>query len=185
MELIENTDIIKRIIEGEVNLYIHIVRQYERMIYTIINRILHNNEESEDLAQEIFIKVYQQLDRYNYKSKFSTWLYRIAYNETIDYIRKQKRYINIDKIDYNLCDDEICDEIQDIETEELLTYLEQLLHIMPQDDAFIITLFYLKNLSIADIAEVTNQSVSNIKVRMHRIRQYMHIELKKMMNNEA
>ncbi len=184
MDIIADTDIIKRILEGEVNLYIHIVRQYERMIFTVINRILQNRDEAEDLVQEVFIKVYQQLERYNHQSKFSTWLYKIAYNETISYVRRQKKYLQIEKVDYNLCQEEIYEEIDSYNVEELLTHLDTLLHKMPQEDAFIISLFYLKNLSIADVCDITNQTTSNIKVRLHRIRKYMHAELKKMMNDE-
>lgn len=154
------------------------------MLFTIVNRILQNRDKTEDLVQDIFIKVYQQLSRYNQQAKFSTWLYRIAYNESISYLRREKRAIPIQKIDYSLCEDEVYEEIDGVETEVLLKHLNTLLKRMPQEDALLITLFYLKNLTITDVSEITNLTVSNVKVRLHRIRKYMHVELKKMAENE-
>lgn len=178
MDHIEDTYIIQRILEGETNLFVHIVRQYQRMIYTIVYKIIQNNDTTEDLVQEIFIKVYQQLDKYQKTSKFSTWLYRVAYNETISYVRKNKKHTDITKVDYALYEEEIAEDIEGIETEVLLKRLEDLLKRMPQDDAFIITLFYMKELSIQEICEITNLSISNVKVKLHRIRKFMYAELK-------
>ena len=63
---------------GEVNAFVHIVRRYQRMIYTIVSKIVNNNTDAEDIVQEIFIKVYQSLDKFRGDAGFSTWLYHIT-----------------------------------------------------------------------------------------------------------
>lgn len=182
MDKIEDTYIIERILEGETDLFVHIVRQYERMIFTIVNRILQNESTSEDVVQDIFIKVYQQLDKYKKSAKFSTWLYRVAYNETISYIRKNKKTIGLNTIDYSLCGDDIEDELPNCDMEALINELHNILGKMPHEDAFIITLFYLKEIPIAEIADITGLSLSNIKVKLHRIRKFLYAELQKSNN---
>lgn len=179
MERIEETHIIERILAGETDLFVHIVRQNERMIFTIVNQILQNKDLAEDLVQDIFIKVFQQLSKYKNTAKFSTWLYRVAYNESISYIRKNKNSIALKTVDYALCNEDIEDELPDVNTELLIEELHRLLSIMPHDDAFIITLFYLKEIPISEISEITRLSVSNIKVKLHRIRKYLYGELQK------
>ena len=82
--------LVRRVLAGEEDVYGVIVHRYQSRIVAHVSRMIGNREEGLDLSQEIFLKVFQALDRYNPEFKFSTWLFRIAGNAAIDYLRKKR-----------------------------------------------------------------------------------------------
>ena len=82
--------LVRRVLAGDEDVYGILVQRYQSRIVAHISRMIGNREEGLDLAQEIFLKVFQALDRYNPDFKFSTWLFRIAGNAAIDYLRKKR-----------------------------------------------------------------------------------------------
>src|SRR5436309_14759371 len=80
---------VSHILEGDRDRFTELVKRYEKRIVNYVYRITHRYEEAHDLAQEIFVKVFVALDRYDPKYQFSTWLFRIAQNSAIDALRKQ------------------------------------------------------------------------------------------------
>lgn len=172
---------IKQVLRGEVEAFAHIVRQYDRMVFTVVNKVVQRREEAEDITQEIFIKVFHTLDKFREESEFSTWLYRVAYNTAISELRKRKNLRLAYEENYdNIPDDAIIDAPEELSTEQQLIYLDSILEKMPTEDALLITMFYLNGHSIKEISEIVGQSVGNIKVRLHRIRKYMSLEMNKL-----
>ncbi len=172
---------IRRIKDGHTDAFVHIVRRYERMVFTIVSKIVYRRVEAEDIVQEIFIKVFQSLDKFREESGFATWLYRIAYNATISELRKRKHeYTSIEDNFANIPNSEIADIIDEISTEDKLQYLETVLKMMPPDDALLITMFYLNDHTIKDISSITGNSEANVKVKLHRIRKFMNFEINKL-----
>ncbi|MDR3058714.1 MAG: sigma-70 family RNA polymerase sigma factor [Prevotella sp.] len=172
---------IRRIKDGHTDAFVHIVRRYERMVFTIVSKIVYRRVEAEDIVQEIFIKVFQSLDKFREESGFATWLYRIAYNTTISELRKRKHeYTPIEDNFANIPDSEIADIIDEISTEDKLQYLETVLKMMAPDDALLITMFYLNDHTIKDISSITGNSEANVKVKLHRIRKFMNFEINKL-----
>ncbi|MEO8380781.1 MAG: sigma-70 family RNA polymerase sigma factor [Acidobacteriota bacterium] len=88
-EQLDDRTLVERILGGERDLFTTLVRRYEKRLVNYVYRITHRYEEAHDLAQEIFVKVYLALDRYDSKYQFSTWLFRIAQNSAIDALRKK------------------------------------------------------------------------------------------------
>lgn len=172
---------IRQVKNGNTNAFLHIVRRYERMVFTIVGKIVSRRVDAEDITQEIFIKVFQSLNQFREDSGFSTWLYRIAYNTTISELRKRKHEFTPieDRFD-NIPDNGITDAIDEISTEEILGYLDHVLKKMPPDDAMLITMFYFNNNSIQEISDITGNSVANVKVKLHRIRKFMNFEINKL-----
>ncbi|MEJ8545029.1 RNA polymerase sigma factor [Brevibacillus borstelensis] len=84
--------IVAQVKSGDNQAYTIVIQQFEKKIYTYCYCILKSREEAEDAVQEIFIKVYQELDRYESRVSFSAWLYKIAYHHCLDQIRKQSRW---------------------------------------------------------------------------------------------
>ena len=171
---------IDKITDGDVNAFVHIMRRHERMIFTIVNKILANEQDSEDVVQEIFIKAYQSLHKFRRDSQFSTWLYRIAYNTTISHVRKSRKdqEMNSDALQ-DLPDDEVDESHNSVQKEELLSYLDEALQKLKPEDALMITMFYMNNHSMQEIGEITGHSVINVKVKLHRIRKFMNFEINK------
>ncbi|WP_245903962.1 RNA polymerase sigma factor [Dysgonomonas alginatilytica] len=174
---------VRLIKDGDTNAFVHIVRRYQRMVYTIVSKIVTNTEDAEDITQEIFIKIYQSLSKFRGDSEFSTWIYRIAYNTAITEVRKTKReFISFDDMAEKLPDAEISDSLDELNTEERLEYLDIVIKRLNPEDALLITLFYLNNHSVQDISTISNLSQANVKVKLYRIRKFMNSEINKLIS---
>src|SRR5436853_2730470 len=88
-EQLDDRALVSRVLEGDRDRFTELVKRYEKRVVNYVYRITHRYEEAHDLAQEIFVKVYVALDRYDPKYHFSTWLFRIAQNTAIDALRKK------------------------------------------------------------------------------------------------
>ena len=88
-EQLDDRALVARILEGDRDRFTELVKRYEKRVVNYVYRITHRYEEAHDLAQDIFVKVYLALDRYDSKYQFSTWLFRIAQNAAIDVLRKK------------------------------------------------------------------------------------------------
>src|SRR5215216_719456 len=86
---LDDRALVERILGGDRDLFTTLVGRYEKRLVNYVYRITHRYEDAHDLAQEIFVKVYLALDRYDPKYQFSTWLFRIAQNSAIDMLRKK------------------------------------------------------------------------------------------------
>jgi len=119
------------------------------------------------------------LSTFERKSKFSTWLYRIAYNASISKIRKKRvEMVAIEEtVITNYSTDEIGRNMNELEENDRQLILEKALQRLPEEDNLLITLFYKNENSIEDISDITGLSVSNVKVRLHRIRKKLYEEM--------
>src|SRR6266566_3626639 len=88
-EQLDDRALVSRILEGDRDRFTELVKRHERRVVNYVYRITHRYEEAHDLTQEIFVKVFVALDRYDPKYQFSTWLFRIAQNTAIDALRKK------------------------------------------------------------------------------------------------
>ena len=88
MELDEDQVLIMKTLAGDKKAFEELMRKYEKKIFSFVIRMVRNEETAIDLTQDFFIKVFTVLDKYNFEYKFSTWAYRICYNQVIDHIRK-------------------------------------------------------------------------------------------------
>lgn len=86
----KESQLIKRARNGDISAFEELIAEYEKKIYNYCFRMTNNREDAEDLAQEVFIKVYRGLKSFKGDSQFSTWIYRIAYNTCVDKFRRKK-----------------------------------------------------------------------------------------------
>ena len=175
---------IQRIKAGDIRAFSEIVSKYQKMVFSIVLKIVENKEDAEDITQEIFIKVYKSLNSFKDESEFSTWLYRIAYNTTISELRKRKIfYVSINE-DSNAVNEEFTDEEEIDEKEIKLKYLDKVLKKLHPDEIFLVTLYYHEEQSIEAISRISNLSIANVKVKLHRIRKKIALELNLLLQNE-
>ena len=116
----QNTDpyLIKKALEGDSKAFGQLVQKYQAFVFTIVIRIVKVREEAEEVAQDTFIKAYESLSSFRGDSKFSSWLYSIAYRKALDALRKNKKINNL----------ELIEEITEDDTstiENALTYIEE------------------------------------------------------------
>ena len=152
------------------------VNRYKNMVFTIVKRILKSHEDAEEVAQDVFIKAYQSLNKFKKEAKFSTWLYRIAFNTAVSKTRKKK--FEVSAIDDNMVEnythDDLVEELDEFVYEDRKKYFENALKKIPQEDALLLTMFYMEEQTIEEISTVTGLSASNVKVKLHRIRKKIY-----------
>lgn len=170
--MINECEIIDKIVKGDKDAFRKLVDLYADKIFALTNKMIQNSADAEDITQEIFVKVYFSLSKYRKESSFSTWIYRITYNTIISKLRKKKTLIYKDDIDYSIkeIDDSEESKFDKIITEEKYIKLENALENLKPEDRFILLAFYKENKKISEIADITNQSIANIKVKLFRIK---------------
>lgn len=163
---------IDKVLAGDHSAFEVLVNRHKDMVFTIVNRILRNKEDAEEIAQDVFLKSYQSLSKFKRESKFSTWIYRIAYNTAISKTRKKQMEVSAidDHIIENFSANGIFEQVEDFGYEDKKKYFDAALKKIPEEDSVLLSMFYLKEQSIDDISKVTGLSASNVKVKLHRIR---------------
>ncbi|WP_420573610.1 RNA polymerase sigma factor [Kordia sp.] len=173
-------DYIEQIRAGNVNAYAMLVNKYKAMTFTLALRIVGNREDAEEVAQDTFVKAYKALDTFQGTSKFSTWLYRIVYNTSLDYVKKNKRVVLSEHIDaINESDIGVMqDAMSYLEAKEKKETIEKALYKLPEEERILLTLFYFEELSLKEISEIVKISYDNVKIKLHRSRKKLYHILK-------
>ena len=169
---------------GNVRAYAFLVEKHKEMVFTIALKIVHNREDAEEIAQDAFVKAYQSLSGFKYEAKFSTWLYRIVYNSAISKVRKKKLELSPldDSTINNYSEDKFGNDLLLIDEPDQYELLHKALQSLPEEENVIISLFYQNDHSIEDISTITGLTVANVKVKLHRIRKKLYIEIQKLMS---
>ncbi len=175
---------ITSILNGNKQLYSVLVNRYKDLVYTAVVRLVKNNEVAEEVAQDTFIKAYNALNKFKGDAKFSTWLYRIAYNSSLDYLKKKK--LNIEPISKLNEMDVVSslDVLNEIEKVERNTIIKRCIEQLNGDDSFLLTLYYYEELSIVELANVLDLTLSNTKQKLFRARKKLAVLLKENLEKE-
>jgi len=175
---------IKQVKAGDIRAFSPIVSKYQKMVFTIVLKIVANREDAEDITQEVFVKAFKSLEQFKGEAVFSTWLYRIAYNTTLSELRKRK--LSFTPINDNLdTENELFTDDEELDAKEIkLQYLDETLQKLPPDEIFLVTLYYFREQSIEAISQISNLTIANVKVKLHRIRKKLALELTRLLENE-
>jgi RNA polymerase sigma factor (sigma-70 family) len=186
MQFQEDTHYIKLTRAGDMQAFGLLVQKHQRLVYTLALRMLKNQEEAEEAAQDTFVRAYQSLAGFEGKSKFTTWIYRIVYNECLGRLRKSKRhYLLVDEVvDLPNQPADLLDGLEILHREERSLLVKKGIDMLNPAEAAAITLFYNEDLTIKEIAAITATSESNVKVQLFRGRKHLEINLKKLANKE-
>lgn len=172
LENYTDLEIIELCLKEDGNYFEEIIRRYKNLVYSIVNRMVTNSEDVNDLSQEIFIKIYKNLEKYSDEFKLSTWIMRISTNHVIDFRRKQKfQQVSFDAIEYDASDD-ITPETSFI-TNENKEGLNKVLNELPEMYREPIVLYHQKDMSYKEISDVLNEPLSKVKNRIFRGRKLL------------
>ena len=172
-------DIVRRVLSGREDLFETLVRRYQGRVLGHVARMVGNRDDALDLTQEIFIKVFQALDRYNAQYKFSTWLFRIAGNAAIDHLRKRRpRTIPLEtsdpegrpamsSLEYRSQDLDPYAELRNVQRGEAIS---RAIDALPPEFRELITLRHFAGLSYEEIAEVKQMPLGTVKNKLFRAR---------------
>jgi RNA polymerase sigma-70 factor (ECF subfamily) len=173
--------ILDKILQGDPVACRLIIDKYKIFAFNIALKITGNREDAEEITQDSFLKAFKSLSGFNRTSKFSTWLYRITFNMAVSKTRKKKVFF---QDIYYENSSEIKTEVADYPSEELekteiKKILEAAMNQLSQDDNLLLTMYYMEEMSMAEVAEITGFEENNVKVKIHRARKKLHQLLKK------
>ncbi|WHX25391.1 RNA polymerase sigma factor SigW [Virgibacillus halodenitrificans] len=172
--------------KGDQSAFEDVVNYFQHKIYQHCLRMLGNAHEAEDIAQEAFIRAYINIESFDEQRKFSTWLYRIATNLTIDRIRKRKPDFYLDSkikgtdgLDmYSQLPDQGKLPGEEVESLELKRYIHHEISELPPKYRSVITLRYLEEFSLQEISEILDIPLGTVKTRIHRAREALRKRLR-------
>src|SRR5215467_4806922 len=178
--------LVKRARHGDLGAYDELVRRYQERIYATIYHMTSNHEDANDLAQEAFIKAFQALKSFKGGSSFYTWVYRIAVNKTINFLkqRRNKSQISLNDLDFNVEHDPdlvalISDKTprREVNLAELQEKLNAAMQKLSEPHRLVVTLHDVQGLSHEEIAKVMDCNIGTVRSRLFYARQQLQAHL--------
>src|SRR5213596_430445 len=181
-----DASLVHRAQDGDVGAYDELVRRYQERIYATVYHMTSNHEDANDLAQEAFIKAYTALKSFKGDSSFYTWIYRIAVNKTINFLkqRKNRTHMSLNDIDFNAENDPdlvalISDRTprRDIGLSELQEKLNDAMQKLSPVHRLVVTLHDVQGLSHEEIGKIIDCNIGTVRSRLFYARQQLQAYL--------
>ncbi|WP_051534222.1 RNA polymerase sigma factor [Desulfitibacter alkalitolerans] len=169
---------VDKILAGEKEYFNVLVKHLQVQIYSLAVKMTGDREEAKDLTQEIFLKVYKSFATYDKSAKITTWIYKIATNTCIDYLRKKKELLMIEEEQeiqvenrfYSLPD-------RALESKELKQLIHSKINLLPESYRMVVILKYINELTFEEIADILKQPVNTVKTKLYRAREKLRDSL--------
>lgn len=144
-----------------------LVDKYQERLYWQIRRMVHNHEDADDILQNTFIKVWKYLDSFKEQSQLHTWLYRVAMNETLNFLKKQQKHTTTDYDDvaHELSENTHSDEY--FTADEIQLKLQGAIATLPEKQKIVFNLRYYDEMSYEEMSQVLETSVGALKASYH------------------
>ena len=153
------------------------------MVFTLAYNIILNREDAEEIAQDVFVKAFTSLQSFKQESKFSTWLYRIVVNTALNK-KKLHKLVIVDIEEHVTEEISYANSLPQYESKEMKQFIQSALGTLPDNERICITLFYLNELSVNEICELTGITIANVKVLLHRGRKHLYDTLNALLKSE-
>ena len=165
-----------------------LLRLYGRMVFAQIVRMVTRQEDAEEIYQDVFVKVFGNIASYNEsEALLSTWINRIAYYESISFLRKKKdklMYVDDRAVNFDSILEEQVDDALDNGDEQTIFLIERALKFIPPSEQAIVTMFYFDDMSIKDIAYITESTSTAVAQRLSRTRKKLYHVIKSLQNDD-
>ena len=181
----DDFELISQILTGNRNAFTFFVNRYQRLVVHIAGRIIQRHDELEDVCQEIFLKVYNNLGKYRNECKLSTWIATIAYNESINYLRKIKKFDNANPIDSEALRNLADFSFSSYERTDLHQYIREQTERLPIQYRTVLTLYYLDEFSYQEIEQITGMPEGTVKNYLFRAKALLREKLKHVMDENS
>ena len=186
-DLSNENEILKRIVQGEKNLYEYIMRKYNQRLYRVAIAIVNNESEVEDIMQIAYIKAYENLDRFRAQSSFSTWITRILINESLLHLKKREHIAHFERENsfsgfYQ--EPVVHTPLMKVINAELRSILEFSIRKLPEKYRTVFIMRELENMSVSETMECLGISEANVKIRLNRAKVILRDKLKNYKDEE-
>jgi len=177
-----DNELLEKIAQKDEQAFRIFVEKYHPLVLNVCNNILNNYDDSMDISQEVFIKIYETIDKFRGESKISTWLYRVAVNKSLNHLRSRKHQKWFSSLDVIFGDESKKQDIADntpiigeqIETKENKKALQHAINKLPDKQKTAITLNSFEELPYKEIAEIMMISVTEVGVLINRAKQNLN-----------
>jgi len=175
----DERQLIKEILAGNMAALQTFIESYQKLVSHVVFRMVANNHDREDLCQEVFMKVYQNISGFQHECKISTWVARIAHNTCLNYMEKMRVPLLDDVIssdDENMIDNFSNNSISPVdytETRDLNQRVQDEINLLPPRMGVLLALYHLEDMSYEEIAEITNQPMGTVKSYLFRARKML------------
>jgi len=180
--VLSDQELIISVQKGNTQDFSLLVDRHKNIVYSLVYRMVKPEEDAEEIAQDTFIKAFKSIKQFKGNSKFSTWLYKIAYFTAINHLRRNKMLTApIDMSSFENNDQTAIENLNKIDQKH---YINEALEYLKPVERNLISLFYLQEFSNKDIEKITGLTQSNIKVSLMRARKKLYGIMKNMLNGE-
>ncbi len=170
--------IIRQIKKGRYELFSELINTYQSPVYYFIRKIVYNDDDARDIVQETLFKAYRSIKKFKQQSKFSTWLFQIGYNESINFIKKHKRRKQIERnLNLSNISDNRNSSGKSIEASELNDDIEILLKKLKEEQRIALHLLYDEDKSYLEIAEIMEMPINTVKSHIRRGKEILRQKL--------
>jgi RNA polymerase sigma factor (sigma-70 family) len=183
-----DTEIIKRILQGEQALFAHLVERYQQYVFTLVLRFTDSREDAEEISQDVFVKTYRSLADFRGEAKFSTWLYTVVRTSCITFLRKKKlttTSLDNERTFLQVENRESGFNANAVEQKSRHAMVNAAIRLLSPDDSQIITLFYKGEQSLEEIGQVMGLEPNTVKVKLHRARNRLREKMEKHFSHEV
>lgn len=160
--------LIDKAVEGDKQAFSALMNLHSRRIFGLAYEMVKDKDLANEVAQESFVKAYLSIKKFRGEAKFSSWLYRIAYRTALDILRQQKKWVSLS--DDTQTEKKWKDETETNAIESKEAWVRQCIDNLEPEEAALVKMFYYEKMSLNDISEATGFSLSNTKVKIHRLR---------------
>jgi len=176
--MLDEKEILKNILSGDRDAFGEIILKYQDFIFNLIKGYVKIEEEAKDITQDVFIRAYKGIEKFRGDSKLSSWLYRIAYNLSINWIKRKKIdevEINEDMVENTTVTKDWYDKM--FEKEMIFENLNKVIENLPQKYKIVIKLYYFEDRSYSEIAKILNIPLNTVKIQLLRAKKIMEKSL--------
>ncbi len=178
----DDRQLVQKILGGDTRAFKEFVNDYKRLVAHVVFRMVTNPNDREDLCQDVFVKAYQNLQSFQFQSKLSTWLARIAYNTCINYLEKKKVPLLDDATPDEITLEDFASTTHDphvlAEEADASTFIRKHIEALPVLYRTVITLYHLEDMKYAEIAEILKIPEGTVKSHLFRARSMLKKRLK-------
>ncbi len=175
-KLDENT-LVQLVLDGQVDEFHEIISRYQNLVWHLVSKIVKSEADREDICQDVFVKVYKNIRSFKFESKLSTWIGRIAYTSSINFIQKKRPELYEDIVPDGVTLDSLAGKEkspeQNVCRENMNEILRKEIMNLPIQYKTIVTLYHLDEMNYSEIADITKLPIGTVKSHLFRSRKLL------------
>lgn len=185
-EMTDDRTLVARILSGDMQAFMLLIKQHERLVAHMVGRVIKNEEDREELCQDVFLRVHDKLGEFNFQARLSTWIATIAYRHAINHLRKRKMLFS-EIPDEDAFAKKFVEEANPeslAEERDLDEFVLKLVEELPAQYKMVLTLYHLHGMSYPEIGQITKMPEGTVKNYLFRARNLLKEKVKTYLGKE-